>query len=47
MSNILCLSPHTDDIEIGMGGTVSRLVREGHKIFYIAFSNAQKSIPEL
>jgi LmbE family N-acetylglucosaminyl deacetylase len=46
MSNILCLSPHTDDVELGMGGTVSRLVREGHKIFYIAFSDAKKSIPE-
>ena len=27
---ILFLSPHPDDVEIGCGGTVSRMTREGH-----------------
>lgn len=45
-SNILCLSPHTDDVELGVGGTINRLVKEGHKVFYVAFSSAVKSIPK-
>jgi len=38
LKNILALSPHTDDIEIGCGGTLNRLKSEGAKIFVVNFS---------
>lgn len=44
--NILVLAPHTDDGELGLGGTISRFLEEGKKVTYVAFSTAQQSVPE-
>lgn len=44
--DVLVLSPHLDDSELGAGGTVSRLKRRGHNIYYIAFSPCDKSMPD-
>ena len=44
--NILVLAPHTDDAEIGCGGSMNKWVHEGHKIRLVAFSNCVESIPE-
>jgi LmbE family N-acetylglucosaminyl deacetylase len=44
--NILVLAPHTDDGELGVGGTISRFIREGAKVTYVAFSTAEESVPE-
>jgi LmbE family N-acetylglucosaminyl deacetylase len=44
--NILVLSPHTDDGEIGCGGYINKLVLEGAKVTYVAFSTCEESIPE-
>ena len=33
--NILVLSPHADDAEIAMGGTIAKYVDEGHKVTII------------
>lgn len=41
----LVLAPHTDDGEIGCGGTISRLLREGWTVYYVAFSAAEASVP--
>ena len=30
--NIIALSPHADDVEISMGGTIVRYVKEGHNV---------------
>ena len=30
--NILALSPHADDVEIAMGGTIAKYVDEGHNV---------------
>ena len=30
--NIVVVSPHPDDAELGMGGTIARLVAEGHSV---------------
>lgn len=46
MKRIMILAPHTDDGEFGCGGTISRFIREGDEVFYIAFSSAEKSVPE-
>lgn len=32
MSRVLCLAPHCDDETLGCGGTLARLVREGHDV---------------
>ena len=44
--NILLLSPHTDDVELGCGGSVIRFLEEGHNIFWLVFSTAEESLPE-
>lgn len=43
---ILVLSPHTDDAELGAGGTIARLVEEKKDIFYVAFSGCETSVPK-
>jgi len=45
-SVILILAPHTDDGELGCGGTIARFVEEGKEVYYAAFSVAEKSVPE-
>lgn len=44
--NVLVLAPHTDDGEFGCGGTMARLLEEGHNVFYVAFSICKDSVPE-
>jgi len=41
---VLILAPHTDDGEFGCGGTIARLVEEGHDVHYVAFSAAERSV---
>lgn len=43
---ILALSPHTDDCEIGCGGSIAKHSGNGHEIYHVAFSKAVKSIPD-
>ena len=38
MTTVLVLSPHTDDGELGAGGTITRLIEEGAEVRYVAFS---------
>lgn len=42
---ILVLAPHTDDGELGAGGSIARWVDEGHDLHYVAFSSCQSSVP--
>ena len=42
---VLILAPHTDDGELGCGGTISKFIEEGKEIFYAAFSVAEDSVP--
>jgi LmbE family N-acetylglucosaminyl deacetylase len=42
----LILAPHTDDGELGCGGTIHRLVEEGTKVYYVAFSTCRRSLPD-
>ena len=44
--NVLVLAPHTDDGELGVGATISKLVNLGSNVHYAAFSTAVKSVPE-
>jgi LmbE family N-acetylglucosaminyl deacetylase len=43
---ILVLAPHTDDGELGCGGTIARFIEEEKTVYYIAFSSAEKSVPK-
>jgi len=42
---IIILSPHCDDGELGCGGTIAKLLEEGNEVYYVAFSSAEKSVP--
>jgi len=43
MHKILVVAPHTDDGEIGCGGSISKFVEEGKELYYVAFSIARTS----
>ncbi len=42
---VLVISPHTDDAELGCGGTIARLIEDGAKVHVVAFSAGHE--PEL
>lgn len=47
MSNtVLIVSPHTDDAELGCGGTIAKFIENKKDVHLLALSTAQKSIPE-
>jgi len=41
---ILLLSPHTDDAELGCGGSIAKFIRQGKKVYYAAFSACEQSV---
>ena len=45
LRKILVLSPHTDDAELGAGGTIARFLEEGIEIDYVVFSGCETSVP--
>lgn len=44
IKTVLVLAPHTDDGEFGCGGTLSKLIEEGVRVIYVAFSAAEQSV---
>ena len=40
---VLALSPHTDDADLGAGGTLARWAEEGREVWTVAFSTAMRS----
>jgi LmbE family N-acetylglucosaminyl deacetylase len=42
---ILIVSPHTDDAELGCGGSISKFIEIGNEIYWIVFSSAEDSLP--
>ncbi len=42
---ILVLAPHTDDGELGCGGTIAKAIKAGGDVYYAAFSTAEESVP--
>lgn len=45
MKKILLLSPHTDDAELGCGGSIIKFIEEGNEILWCVFSIAEDSLP--
>ncbi|MHA2364612.1 MAG: PIG-L deacetylase family protein [Candidatus Hodarchaeales archaeon] len=43
--NVLFLSPHTDDVELGAGGSIIKFLEEKYNIFILVFSTASESLP--
>ena len=41
MMNILVVGPHPDDQELGMGGTILRLVHEGHRVLLLDLTDGE------
>lgn len=44
-NNILVLAPHTDDGELGLGGSIHKFINMGKNVYYAAFSTAEQSVP--
>jgi LmbE family N-acetylglucosaminyl deacetylase len=42
---VLVLAPHTDDAELGCGGTLARWLEEGASVHVAVFSTAEQSLP--
>ncbi len=45
-NKILILSPHPDDAEFGLGGTINRLINAGKEVHVVVFSTCIESTPE-
>jgi LmbE family N-acetylglucosaminyl deacetylase len=43
---VLVLAPHTDDGELGCGGTISKLIEQGSEVYYMVFSICSRSLPD-
>jgi bacillithiol biosynthesis deacetylase BshB1 len=41
MASILIIGPHPDDQELGMGGTIIKLVKQGHKVHLVDMTNGE------
>jgi len=43
--NVVVLAPHTDDGELGCGGTIAKLIENDVTVYYVAASTAKESLP--
>ena len=43
---IIVLAPHTDDGELGCGGSIAKFIEEGKDVYYVAFSICEESVPK-
>lgn len=46
VNRVLVIAPHTDDIELGCGGTVAKLLNMGVSVYYVVYSLCELSVPE-
>jgi LmbE family N-acetylglucosaminyl deacetylase len=44
--NVLFISPHTDDVELGSGGTLVKLLEQNRNIMVVALSMGEDSVPK-
>ena len=41
MASFLVIAPHPDDAELGMGGTIVKLARQGHAVHILDMANGE------
>jgi LmbE family N-acetylglucosaminyl deacetylase len=41
--NVIVFAPHTDDGEVGCGGTIAKFIEHEKNVYYVAFSTARTS----
>ena len=41
MASIIVFAPHPDDAELGMGGTIIKLSKQGHKVHFVDMTNGE------
>ena len=41
MASYLVVGPHPDDQELGMGGTIARLIEQGHRVHLVDMTNGE------
>jgi bacillithiol biosynthesis deacetylase BshB1 len=41
MASLLVFAPHPDDAELGMGGTIIKLARQGHQVHIVDMTNGE------
>lgn len=41
MASILVIGPHPDDQELGMGGSIARLISQGHRVHLVDMTNGE------
>lgn len=46
IKTVLVLAPHTDDGELGCGGTIAKFIEQNIRVICVAFSIAEDSVPE-
>jgi LmbE family N-acetylglucosaminyl deacetylase len=46
IEKVLVLSPHTDDAELGAGGTIIKFINAGTSVRWLVFSTAEESLPD-
>lgn len=46
IKKVLVISPHTDDGELGAGGTIAKFTAAGKEVYYLVFSSCGKSMPQ-
>ena len=46
IKTVFVLAPHTDDGELGCGGTIARMIECGLSVHYVAFSTARQSLSD-
>jgi LmbE family N-acetylglucosaminyl deacetylase len=45
LKKILIISPHTDDAELGAGGSIAKFLEKGNDVYWVVFSTAEESLP--
>jgi len=46
-AQVMVVTPHPDDAEIGAGGTVARWIREGKDVIYVVCTNGDKGTSDI
>jgi LmbE family N-acetylglucosaminyl deacetylase len=46
INTVLVLAPHTDDGELGCGGTIAKFIEQHIRVVCVAFSIAEDSVPQ-